>query len=290
MLLAFGIVSILAARTTSAPQDTVPWKAVEIALGRSGTLMPGGVYRFAFPRSDLTITLDGVTIRPALALGSWAGFLRTGDGAIVMGDLVLRESELPIVATKLQEGGIHHTAIHNHLVRESPPVKYLHFHGAGNPVALASALRDALALTQTPGPSAAAPPALALDTTAIASALGVHGRPAGGVYQMGIARTEVVRVGRLEIPPSMGLSTAVNWQATGPNTAAITGDFVLLASEIAPVGAALRQAGIEVTAIHNHLIDEEPRLFFMHFWANDDPLKLARGLRSALDKTNSKRP
>jgi hypothetical protein len=235
--------------------------------------------------------LDGVDIKPALALGSWAAFKREGNGAMVMGDLVLTEDEVEPVLTKLQEGGIQESAIHNHLIGESPHVVYMHIASHGNAIQMAKAIHDAVALTKTPGPDAA--PAdqpvaeLAFDQKQVEQILGHTGKINGGVLQIGVPRSEAITDSGMTVPPSMGVATALNFQPTGSGKAAITGDFVLLGSEVNPVIKVLRQNGIAVTALHSHMLMEEPRLFFMHFWANDDAVKLAKGLRAALDHTNS---
>ncbi len=277
------------ADTTS---DTTDWKAVDQAMGRSGKMEPGDVYKYSMPRSDLGVNAGGVAVRPALALGSWVAFRRAGGGAVAMGDLVLSEDEIAPVMSKLQAMGVEQTALHNHLLHESPGVMYLHIHGQGDPVKIAQAVRAALAQTKTPpakpeGAQAAGP--IGLDTAAIARALGYSGKVNGGVYQVSVPRAEPVRADGMEVPPSMGVATALNFQPTGGRNAAVTGDFVMTGQEVNPVLRALRDARIEVTALHNHMLEEEPRLFFVHFWANDDAVKLAHGLRSALDKMNVKK-
>jgi uncharacterized protein DUF1259 len=266
------------------PQDTTPWAQVAAALGRTGAEQPGGVYRVPMPRSDLHVTLDGVTLEPALALGSWIAFERTPDGALAMGDLVLTEAELSPVLTALAGGDVHVTAIHHHLLRETPHLVYAHVHARGDPVVIARAVRAALARTGTPP---AAPPAPSsgpapLDTAGLAAALGRHGRLAGAVYQVGVPRTEPITDDGIPLPPAMGVATALNFQPAGPGRVVATGDFVLLPGEVAEVTGALRAAGIEVTAVHNHLLAEEPRLIFVHFWARGDAGAVAAGLRSAL--------
>ena len=284
-----------AAQAAAAPARQIDWKAVEQAMGRTGATQPGDVYRFSMPRSDLAVTVQGVRLKPALALGSWIAFKATSDGAMAMGDLVLKEAEVAPVMSRLQEAGIEQTAVHHHLLHETPRVVYMHVHGHGDPIKIAEGVRAAIALTSTPAqtPAAPAPPAaggeLGIDTALIASTLGHSGRVNGGVYQTSVPRAETIRDQGREIPPSMGLGTAINFQPTGGGKAAITGDFVMIASEVNPVIRALRQNGIEVTSLHNHLLNDEPRLFFMHFWANDDAVKLARGLRAGLDATNSQR-
>jgi len=275
----------------SATAQSGDWKKVEDAMGRPGQMQPGDVFKFSMPRKDLHVSLSGVEINPALALGSWVAFKQVGGESMVMGDLVLTEGEVEPVMLKFQESGISQSALHNHLIGESPRVMYMHIAGHGDPVQLAKAVHAALALTKTPGPDTAAPPQpsadLDIDQKAIEQAVGHAGKVNSGVLQIGVPRAEKITDSGMTVPPSMGVATALNFQPTGGGKAAITGDFVLIGSEINPVIKALRQNGIEVTAIHSHMLMEEPRLFFMHFWANDDAVKLAKGLRAAIDKTNS---
>ncbi len=269
------------------------WTAVEDAFGRKGVPQAANVLRFNFPRSDLTVTVAGVTLKPALALGSWVAFLPLSGGqTIAMGDLVLLDAEVSGVMSALQEGGVEQSALHNHLLNETPHVMYMHVSAHGDPVKIATAIRAALAKSATPlgPPTAAAPPSAAdLDTTGIARALCVAGRLNGVVYQVSVPRSETITEMGEQLPPSMGVATALNFQPTGGGRAAVTGDFVLRGSEVNAVLRALKKSGIEVTGVHSHLLDEEPHLYFMHFWANDDAVKLARGLREALDQTKSKR-
>lgn len=269
----------------------VDWATVDKAVGRPGQEQAGGVHRYSFPRADLKVTLDGVAIKPALALGSWAAFLPEGDQAMVMGDLVLTHQEVNPVLSRLLAGGMTITALHNHLLRSTPATMYMHISGHGDPVKLASVLANALAATRTPPASPAASPAPAVvgfDTTAVEHALGATGKPNGGVLQFSFPRADQVSEQGMAVPASMGLATAINFQATGAGKAAISGDFVLVGSEVDPVLRALRSGGIEVTALHNHMIGEEPRLFFMHFWANADAMQLAHTLRGALDRIKLK--
>ena len=276
------------------PNPAAPdWSGVEQALGRKGTANPGGVMRFSFPRSDLSVTVGGVALKPALALGGWVAFKElTGGQAMAMGDLVLSEDEVSPVMAALQAGGVEQTALHNHVLKESPRVMYMHIIAHGDPSKIARTIHDALGQSKTPlGP--ASPPSAAsasdLDTAGIARALGLPGKLSGVVYQVTVPRSETIMEMGTEVPPSMGVATAINFQPTGGGKAAITGDFVLRASEVNPVIRALRENRIEVTAVHSHMLDEEPRLFFMHFWANDDAVRLARALRAALDRTASKK-
>ena len=272
---------------------TANWTTVEDALGRKGTMQPGDVIKFAFPRSDLSVSVNGVTLKPALALGGWVAFKEIGKGqTMAMGDLVLTDDEVNTVMRALQAGGVEQTALHNHVLSETPHVMYMHIMAHGDAAKIARTIHDALALSKVPlGPPSppAAPSAADLDTAGIAQALGVAGKLNGIVYQVSVPRSEKIREMGHEVPPSMGVATAINFQPTGGGKAAITGDFVLRGAEVNTVIRVLRERGIEVTALHSHMIDEEPRLYFMHFWAHDDAVTLARGLRAALDRTKSKR-
>lgn len=292
VMIASALTLVLASPAWAAPD----WTKVDAAIGRPGVEQAGGVHRYGFPRSDLKVTLDGVAIKPALALGSWAAFQPMGDEAMVMGDLVLTQEEVNPVMSRLLAGGFTITALHNHLLRSAPATMYMHIGAHGDPVKLAQALHYALEASRTPlasPPPGSRPPAgterLAFDTAALDRLMGSSGKISGGVYQFSIPRAEKLMDGGMIVPVSMGTAIAINFQPTGQGKAAITGDFVLIASEVDPVLRALRANGIQVTALHNHMLDDEPRLFFMHFWANDDAQKLARGLRAALDKVNIQR-
>ena len=314
-LILIGSISVLIATVAlvacSAPQNqngqsntaqqagAADWKSVEQALGKAGAMQPDDVYKVSFPRSDLKVTAGGVELKPALALGAWVAFKKTGDMTMAMGDLVLTEDEVTPVMTKLEEGGVEITALHNHVLHEAPHVMYMHIHGMGDAVKIAKALHDALALSKTPftaPPAATASPNpdIGIDTKQIDQIMGQSGKLNGVVFQYSIARADGINdsamtSGGFVIPPAMGVAQAINFQPTGGGKAAITGDFVLIASEVNPVIKALRDNGIEVTALHSHMLTDSPHLFFMHFWANDDAQKLAGGLRAALDKVNIKK-
>ena len=260
------------------------------ALGKTGSAAPGGIYRVGLPRTDLKVTLDGVELKPGFALGGWLAFEKMSEQGMVMGDLVLTETEVNPVMTKLAAGGIEVTALHNHLLRNQPFTMYMHVLGHGDPVKMATVLHAALAESKTPLSSAAAapasPPQIDFDTAAVDQALGAKGTNNGGVYQFSIPRAEPIKDNGMDVPPPMGSANAINFQPTGGGKAAITGDFVLIAKEVNPVLKALRDHGIEVTAVHNHMLDDQPHLYFMHFWGNDDAKKLADGLRAALVHVN----
>lgn len=271
-----------------AAQAEEAWEQqVASTLGVQGSESPGGVYKVSLPRSDLKLSVDGVQVKPALALGSWVAFKPMGNQAMVMGDLVLTEAEVNPVMKRLEEAGIDITAVHNHLLHAEPDPMYMHISSHGDPAKLAAALRSALEASKTPlsKPSGGGDK-LDLDTAAIDSALGHKGKANGGVYQVSVPRSAPVTDGGTEVPAGMGTAIAINFQPTGTGKAATTGDFVLTAEEVNPVLKALRDNGIEVTALHSHMLTEQPRLFFMHFWANDEVGKLAKGLRAALDKVS----
>jgi hypothetical protein len=271
------------------------WKRVEEALGKAGQVQPGGVYRVAMPRTDLKVKVQGVDVKAGFALGSYAAFKKTGNDAMVMGDLVLLDEEVSEVMTRLLQKGILVTALHNHLNEISPHVMYMHYSGRGEAPQLAAALHEALSASATPlGQGGASAPAASagapeIDQKQVEAALGRPGKVNGGILQVSVARAEKITENGMELLPAMGVSTALNFQPIGDGKAAITGDFVLIGREVNPVAKALREHGIQVTALHNHALGDNPRLFYMHFWANDDAVKLAKGLRAALDLTNSKK-
>jgi Domain of Unknown Function (DUF1259) len=289
-MLGFIGVTMAPAMALAAEPD---WKAVEQAIGKAGQLQPGDVFRIGMPRSDLAVTVKGVPVKAGFALGSYAAFKQMGDQAMVMGDLVLLDQEVPAVMSGLFAGGLDVTAVHNHLNEISPHVMYMHYEGHGDAVQLAKALRQALSASGTPLGSSATPATVggpSLDTKQIEQALGRPGRDIGaGVIQVTVPRAESITAMGTPLLPAMGVTTVMNFQATADGKAAITGDFVLIDKEVNPVARTLRQHGIDVTALHNHGLQDSPRLFYMHFWAADDPARLAQGLKAALDQTNSQK-
>lgn len=296
----------LAARAAAFPstrafaQEQVPdWEAVQKALGASGQLMEGDVFRIGMPRTDLEVTVQGVSILPGFALGSYAAFKQVGstpEETMVMGDLVLLDAELNGAMSGLFAGGLEITGIHNHLNEIEPHVMYMHYMGRGDAVELAEGIRQALSTSGTPldqtnpggTPQGSATPVTELDVAQLERVLGYSGRVAnGGIVGFSIGRAETIMEGDVELLPSMGVATAINFQPVEGGQAAITGDFLMIAAEVNPVARALHEHGIEVHALHNHHLMEEPRYFYMHFFSVGDPAELAQGLRAALDQTNS---
>ncbi len=280
------------AATSTLRAQGVDWPAVDAAVGRASVTQPGDVHRFNFSRTDLTVITAGVTIRPTLALGGWIAIQAAAGGVMAMGDLVVTEDEFAPAMIALQRGGIEQSAIHRHLLHEWPRILYIHVHAHGDPVAIATVIHAAIAVMKIPAvrssPALATP--LDLDTAAVARALGYSGRATGGVYQVGVPRSERILEGTVELPPSMGLNTVIDFQPTSGGRASITGDFVLLPSEVNPVIRSLQSGGLEVTALHSHILDEMPRLMFMHFWANADAVQLANTLRATLALTKLRLP
>ncbi|MEU6409076.1 DUF1259 domain-containing protein [Microbispora sp. NPDC046933] len=273
------------------PTSDSDWKATAQALGRSGKLSADHtVYRVGFPRSDLKVTSKGVAIKPGFALGSYAAFARYGDGkAMMMGDLVITEDELGKVTNALQAAGISQTALHKHLLAHEPPVWWTHIHATGDPVGIARRIRAALDQTATPPASPpSSPPAIDLDTAAVDAALRAKGTNDGGIYKFTFARREHVSSGNRIAPAGMGVSTGLNFQPTGGGKAAINGDFVMTAPEVQNVIRALRRGGVDIVELHNHTLDDQPRMFYMHFWAVGDPVKLARTLHEGVAAGNLK--
>ncbi|WP_256725894.1 DUF1259 domain-containing protein [Streptomyces sp. IMTB 2501] len=264
------------------------WKPVAGTLGRTGTLMKGTVYHVVLARKDLKVTTQGVAIKPGLSLGGYANFAKYHDGTMLMGDLVVTETELPKVTDALQAAGIEQTALHKHLLQQTPAIWWTHIHAMGDPVKLAKGLKSALDATAIPpaSPPPATQPPIALDTTGIDKALGRKGAADGGIYKFTIARANTITDGTHVLPPALGLTTGINFQPLGGNKAAINGDFVMTAPEVQKVIQALRKGNIDIVELHNHALNDQPRLFYLHYWATADGVTLAKALRPALDATN----
>jgi hypothetical protein len=289
--LSLASISLGVALSMPATAAQTDWSIVDTILTRTGAVS-GEVHRYGLPRSDLNVSLDGVTLKPGFALGGWVAFDPMGDKAMMMGDLVLTETEINPVMSKLLAEGLQVTALHNHLLRANPPTFYMHVAGTGDPAQLARLVRAALEESKTPfdvkppAEAAAASASVDFDAAKVDAAIGHKGKANGGVYQFGIPRADSIKMEGMAIAPAMGTAIGINFQPTRDGKAAITGDFVALSSELNPLITALRDNGIEVTAIHNHMVGEEPRAFFIHFWANDDAIKLANGLGAALKTLN----
>jgi hypothetical protein len=283
---------ILSAFYATAQQSN--WTKVEEVFNKKGSVQDG-VFKITFPRSDLKVKVDDFSVAPGLALTSWIGFIKVNDNSMMMddqtmmmGDLVLLDNEVAPVISKIVSLDLKVTALHNHILGETPAIKYVHFSGKGDAVKLAEAMKSVISVTGTPLTSPQAQnQAVKPDWSKVEAVLGTSGKQNGNLLQYGFPRLEKLTESGMEMPPYIGMATGINFQMDG-NRAAITGDFVLLADEVNPVVKALTENGIAVTAIHNHMLYDNPRLFMMHFWAVGDPEKLAKGLKAALVKTKSK--
>ncbi len=285
-----AVATLCIAATPLFAQSVLDAGGIAQSLGRAGSAMPGDVYRVAFPRSDLKVTIDGVVVAPGLGLGGYAAFKQEPDTTMVVGDVVLREDEIQNVITSLENGGFHITALHNHLRNETPHVMYLHFMGTGEAKLLATSLRSALLLTKTPlGATKKADATTTWFAKTIQDGVGYQGKVANGILSIGVPRAESITMQGYPIPPAMGVGIVMNFQGVGAARVATTGDFVLIASEVNGVEQSLKSHGFEVTALHHHMIGDSPPLYYMHFWSVQPPSEIAAGLKDALAHVN-KRP
>ncbi|MEV5667022.1 DUF1259 domain-containing protein [Streptomyces flaveolus] len=283
---------------SAGPEDGAPvepvmtaladWAEVGEALGRTGD-MRRFMYHTGFPRWDLTVFSRGIRVDPTLALGTHVSFVRYADhSTLLMGDTVVTERELQRFSDVLHRHGIEQTAIHKHLLAHEPDVWWIHVHAhSHDPVTVARGLRAALERTGTPlaQPPSVSPPA-DLDTAAIDAALGIEGFADGSIYRCTYVRRETITDGHVILPPGLGSTSAVGFQPLGGGRAVLSGDLALVAHEVQPALMALRRGGIELVELHHHNLTDEPRLFFVHYWAVGDAVSLAKGLRPAVDATN----
>jgi hypothetical protein len=280
---------VLAAVAFGRELDT---STIDQALGRSGQKY-GEVYKLSFPRTDLHVTANGVPIKPGLALGSWAAFSGTDEKAMVMGDLVLLQDEVNPVMKKLRGAGFEIAAVHNHLLNENPRLMYMHYIGEGNAKQLATSLHDALGASKTPLAKPANAPADS-DTPAwikaVQDAVGRQGAFKGGVLSFAIPRSNAITSDGMTITPAQGVAESINFQEAGTGKVATTGDLVLTADEVNPVISALQDHHIAVTALHSHMLKEEPRLFFMHFWGWVAPRRSAEESKQLLPRFQRSKP
>ena len=249
-----------------------------------------GEYKITVPQNDLNIMVDGFRIIPAMGLGTWTAFTPTSGGAMVMGDIVLTETDLKPVQQEVIRQGLTITAIHNHFVRNHPNVMYMHIGGAGRTDSMAvkvKAVLDKVKETRGVDPASANAPDVSntLDTAGLNRLLGYRGEMSKGVYKYTIGRPDI-NLTEHGVPVSsfLGFNTWAAWQGS-PEQAAVAGDFTMLENEVEGVIKALVEHGIEVVAVHNHMVQEQPRIFFLHYWGIGNAEKLARGLRAALDQT-----
>ena len=283
------LVLLLLSCVTFAMTQTTDWQPIEGTFHKHGEV-EGEVLKFSFPRTDLKVNIGNIPIDPRLALTSWIAFKSSGEQMVMMGDLVLLQSEVVPVMWNLVPQRIQITALHNHLLGESPTVVCMHIEGTGNAAQLAKTMIAVLGSTGTPiMASLGTDQSVKYDWSKIESILGWTGVNKGSVLQFTIPRLETIIQDTMYIPPSMGMTSRINFQIVG-GKAALAGELVLVAKEVNPVIKALTDNGISVTAVHNHMLSEFPRMFFLHFWAIDNPEPLARGVKAAIDLTNAIKP
>ncbi|MFI5252422.1 MAG: DUF1259 domain-containing protein [Bacteroidota bacterium] len=257
------------------------WSQIEKLFQKKGATQ-GDMFKITFPRTDLDVTMESIKISPDLALTTWLVFKPAGKSAVMMGDLVILDSEVPRVELMLDSAGIAVTGMHNHIIGESPEIIYMHIMATGDAVKLAGTMKNIFAATGTPIGETATRTSKYFDWSPVDSIMGTKGTVKGDVVQYGIPLKEKVMDNGMEITPYMGLTTSVNFQIDGSN-AAVTGDFVLLSRDVQAVMHTLLSYDIPVTAIHNHLMNESPKIYFLHFWGYDEPVHLANGIHAALD-------
>ena len=260
------------------------FSVIEKALGVAGQ-MQDGAYVVRFPRSDLKVTISSDPVPTALGFGSWTAWKETGMGMMVMGDIVLLEKEVNPFISALAEANINITALHNHFFFDEPRIMFMHIGGMGDPAVLARAIRTAISKTGTPlAPAAAStsPPPLSLDTKRLEQIIGHPGQAGGGVFKITLGRSGVKMSG-IEVTSSMGLNTWAAFMGTDER-AHVAGDVAMIANEVNRVIRVLMKGGINLTAVHNHMLDEDPRIFFLHYWGTGSAEKLAETLRAAFDK------
>jgi hypothetical protein len=261
------------------------WSKVEKALARKGTEQ-NGVFKVSCPRTDLHVTMNGTPVQAGAALGSWMAFRREAGTTVADGDLVLTPNEITPVVRALRNGNITVSAIHNHLAGEQPEIMYVHFFASGDAHKIAATLRDALDRTQTP-PAPAAPlaPTTAksfADEAVIEGVLGKKGAVHGTVLAFSFPGEHAISMRGKTLQPAMGMATAINFQPAKAGVAA-TGDFVVQEAQTQALLSALANGNVQITAMHNHLLEDEPRMVFIHFWAEGPARQVATTLRSALD-------
>jgi hypothetical protein len=283
---AFLCGSTLPAQNAVAQEMPADYNAVLKTLNKKGDFKDN-VLKVNIPRNDLSVNVDGVATPTAFGFGGWVAMTK-GDGGmqVLMGDLVLQESEVNPVMSALLDNGLEVTALHNHFFGEKPRMFYMHVHGHGDAQELARKLKPALALIGTGAPAASPDPAAKplVDTAKLAQIIGHQGEANGSVYKITIGRDDLsIKEMGAPINSRMGLNTWAAFTGTDQN-AAIAGDVAMLDSEVQPVLKALRKNGLSVVAIHNHMTGSNPTIYFLHYWGKGPAATLAGGFRAALDQ------
>lgn len=286
------LLTALACQTLfAAPADAQSWREVQAAFGRTGTVTEG-VLNIPLPRTDLEVRLEGEVLEPDVYAKGWIGFQPLDGGRMrMMGELPVLVEELQPVLAEMREQGVEVTAIHNHLIGTSPPIMFTHFRASGNGIELARSIRSVVERTAIPLEALGREESPTRDWSEIEAILDAEGEASGKVVSFNFPRNERLSMMGTPMPSTDALETAseLNFQDLGDGRAAAIGEYILVESEVVPVTRKLEEEGFNVTALHNHMLEETPRLLFLHFWKFGDPAELARAARAALDLTNTGR-
>ena len=292
-LIFFCAIALLSLNSLSQKTQPLDTAIIEKTTGIKGK-SNHGEYKITIPQNDLDVEVDGFKIIPPMGLGTWIAFTPSKDGAMIMGDIILTENDLKPVQQEVIRQGLTISAIHNHFVRNHPNVMYMHIGGNGRLEEMArkaKAVLDKVAESRGHNPSANSVPDVpyTIDSKKLDDILGYKGEMSKGVYKYTIGRPDVaLKEHGAAVTSFLGFNTWAAFQGS-PDHAAVAGDFTMLENEVAPVIKALVENGIEVVAVHNHMVHEQPRIFFLHYWGVGDAEKLARGLKAALDQTGKKK-
>lgn len=277
--------------TAPNPIDTA---VIESIMGMKGK-GSNGEFKITVPQNDLAVMVDGFKIIPAMGLSTWLAFTPATAGVMLMGDIVVTENDLKPVQAEIIRQGLTSTAIHNHFVRNHPNIMYMHLGGTGSTGAMAQKAKAVLDKVNSlrggdpvNGTASAEAVGNTIDTKNLDAIMGYKGEMSKGIYKYTIGRPDV-KLTEHGVPVStfLGFNTWAAWQGTD-DKAAVAGDFTMLEGEVAPVLKALIENGIEVVALHNHMVHEQPRIFFLHYWGVGNAIQLAKGLKAAIDKTGRK--
>jgi hypothetical protein len=287
-----ALISISMAATCFCQEKTIDAQTIEQVIGIKGKENKGE-YKISIPQNDLKVEVDGIKITPPMGLGAWVAFTSAQGGVMVMGDIILTETDLKPVQSEVIRQGLTITAIHNHFVRNHPNILYMHIGGMGNTKLMAGKVKAVLdAIKQSRGHDPASAPAESvantIDSKMLDGIIGAKGEMSNGVYKYIIGRPDVnLKEHGVSISTYLGFNTWAAWQGT-PDRAAVAGDFAMLEDEVAPVIKTLIENGIEIVAVHSHMVHEQPRIIFLHYWGIGNAEQLAKGFKAALAQTGRK--
>jgi hypothetical protein len=283
------LVCVLLASAQKSSLDTTLIEKITGIKGKANK----GEYKITIPQNDLDVEVDGFKIIPPMGLGTWIAFTPSKEGSMIMGDIILTENDLKPVQQEVIRQGLTISAIHNHFVRNHPNVLYMHIGGSGKTEDMAKkakAVLDKVAESRghNPASGSVSDVPYSIDTKKLDEIIGSKGEMSKGVYKYTIGRPDVaLKEHGVTVTTFLGFNTWAAFQGS-PDHAAVAGDFTMLEDEVAPVIKALIENGIEVVAVHNHMVHEQPRIFFLHYWGVGNAEQLAKGLKAALNQTGKK--